>query len=187
MRRRFNKKYRVYDVCDQCGMRLALTYVHFNNGYAYASDGHILVRVPLSSLLPENSDEERDGLNGFSINWKTLRTIYNYDFIKVERDNEADTCRIVIYQDDNMLNEISFKLRKTESIDGLPDMEKVLAASNDAEPVSRIGISPERLAKLCKAIAIDKIVVLKFYGERKAIRVTNIRDGSLAIIMPMII
>ena len=49
MRRRFNKKYRVYDVCDQYGMRLALTYVHFNNGYAYVA-GTFQVQEEIDNL-----------------------------------------------------------------------------------------------------------------------------------------
>lgn len=180
---RFNfvKEYKLFNACSiDDRFRNAMMMVHFINGYAYASDSHILVRVPLSSCTSFiEGEEEWKRLNGFSIHWRVLKTIYGYNNIRVERDDDAGTCHIVT---DIEGHAVSFKLQRTEDVHPLK-FEEVLARNEAIEPVKRIGINPHLLLKLAEAINL-KNVGLYFRGERNAIRIENKLDGSVAIIMP---
>lgn len=183
MKERFNfsKDYKLYSACScDDGLRPAMEMVHFIDGYAYASDSHILIKVPLSSCLALVDEDERKMLDGYSIHGKVLKLIYGFDTIHIERDDETGDCRILTKMEGH---EISFKLQRTEEVHP-PKFESVLANNNCAEAVEKIGINPKLLLRAAEAINIHLNAGLVFRGERNAFRIENKLDGGIAIIMP---
>ena len=55
--RNFNKKYQLWKACGfHYDFRTGMHYISFANGYAYATDSHILVRARLTDI--SNFDEQ---------------------------------------------------------------------------------------------------------------------------------
>ena len=84
----FLKKFKLYDVCSDDG-RENLEYVHFINGYAYASDAHIIVRVPLS-VCTSFSEDEYKKLNGYSIHFSLLKMLMQFEVVNIDDGIDLD-------------------------------------------------------------------------------------------------
>ena len=179
----FSSRYKLYNACDKVNYRACMECVNFRDGYAYASDSTILVRVPLFSLLPD-LEEQRDFLNGFSIHWKVFKTICGYEKIRIERNDGAGTCHIVATDHGH---EISFRLLSSVEVTP-PDYEKVFerAKARPEDPIHKIGIKPGHLARLAAAINLEK-ATLNFRGMNGEVCIENALDGCAAIIMPLYI
>lgn len=178
----FNKAFKLYKACAEDELRPAMEMVHFKNGAAYASDSHILIRVPLASCMEGLEQEDREKLNGFSIHGKILKIIYGFDMIEIIRDEEADTCRIRAKKD--KFN-IDFWLQRTSEV-GAPNFDKVLYEKRDAEPTDKIGISVKFLYRLSEAVNITKMS-MKIYSSRTGILIHDEITGVDALIMPFIV
>lgn len=179
----FNKSYKLYEACATDKFRPAMEMVHFKDGFAYASDSHILVRVPLMACIIGLDEEEFEKLNGFSIHWKVLKKLFAYDRIWIDRDDEAGTC---IVRTELEGHEISIELKPQSELK-VPDFETVINNKKDAEAVSKLGISPKMLAKLGSAINLSDRITLNIAGQKNAIHITDMMTGSVAVIMPVMV
>lgn len=178
----FDKAFKLYDACAEDEIRPAMEMVHFKDGAAYASDSHILIRVPLVSCMEGLEQEDREKLNGFSIHGKILKLIYGFDMIEIIRDEEADTCCIRAKKD--KFN-IDFWLQKTSEV-GAPDFDKVLNEKHEEEQTSKIGINAKLLYRLSKAVNINNIA-MKIYSSRTGILIHDEMTGVDALIMPFMV
>ncbi|MBR4758016.1 MAG: hypothetical protein IK084_04325 [Bacteroidaceae bacterium] len=188
----FKKEYNLPLACDNSGK--ALDNVFFKDGYAYASNAHILARVPLSLCLglPQ---EEAEKLNGFCIPGEILKALYKYDVIHIESGESVDeetgepipTCTIRIsYEDCN----ISLALARN-SVVKMPKFEEILKSDSVRTPVKNIGVSVELMHDLSKALNI-KSVNMRFTTADKKIYISaaaGIEDEwnqPIGIIMPVL-
>lgn len=179
---RFNKQYQLWKACGKNELRPALEYVCFDNGYAYASDGHILARVNINTLTSLLSDEEKQMLNGYCIHAEVFKVLLRYDNVKIVQDDDGVTIVCYVHW-----NNISIKLVEKKTI-GAPDYEKTLKAEGESHPIEKIGIDKNFLNNLTDAIGL-KSVKMDFYSESAKIIVSPINEDYLDIkglIMPIL-
>lgn len=177
----FRKEYQLWKACGKkSDDRPALEYVLFDNGYAYASNAHILAKVSLKTLAYLD-DGDYEKLNGYCIHADALKLLAHYDNIQIEDDGE--TLSIVCHIRENT---ITFGLTRKESIIP-PDYEAVLKAEGEHMPIEKIGIEKTFLNNLTDAIGLKR-VKMDFYSESSKIIVTPINEDYLdvkGLIMPI--
>lgn len=82
-RHNFNRCLRMDLACSRNDyFRPVFSYIHFKDGYAYASDTHILVKNNLSECSTF-TDEEIEKLDGKFIGSKAYKSILSYDMVQV--------------------------------------------------------------------------------------------------------
>lgn len=179
---RFRKEFKLWKACEKKGTtRICLEYVCFDNGYAYASDGHILAKIPLKTLTTFE-DDEINCLNGYCIHADAYRLLTHYDNIHIGTKGD-DTLTLVC---DIRENTLTFGLVKKEKI-APPNFESVLKAEGEHKPIEKIGIEKTFLNNLTDAIGFSR-VKLDFYSESSKIIVTPINDDFTdvkGLIMPI--
>lgn len=176
--KRIRKEFQIWKACEKHDKeREGLEYVVFDNGYAYATDAHILARVD-TSLLTGLEPEEVALLNGYAIHAKALKTMASFDNISVD-DGPAFLCRI-------RHNTVRFELCKKDDINA-PDFEQVLKEEGEHHPIEKIGVESEFLSRLTAAIGNSR-VKMEFYTESSRIIVKPINEifNVKGLIMPIL-
>lgn len=194
-RHNFLKEFKLYEAtAKEDHLRPEMERVHFLGGNAYATDAHVLVRVPLS-VCAAFEPEEAAALNGFCIHRKLLKMIYGFDRVKVERTmttedaygNMLEEAQVVVYITVVFQAEqIRFRLERS-SLPFVEQFEKLLQSETTRNPLSRIGINTSLLAKVSAALNME-LVSMDFTtasGKIYITSTTSISDGSVAIIMPV--
>jgi hypothetical protein len=191
----FLKKFKLYDVCSDDGME-NLEYVHFINGYAYASDAHIIVRVPLS-VCTSFSEDEYKKLNGYSIHFSLLKMLMQFEVVNIDEgidlDDKGETFNYIELTATRGENDVKVVLRRYEDRDKnliqAPNFEGVIQRGRENEvPVSSIGFRIKLLKTLSAAMG-QEIIFLRFTKANGYIYVIPEDEtiaGTIGIIMPVI-
>lgn len=190
----FLSKCRLWDACNkggEDGLRPALEYVFFENGYAYASNAHILVRVPITHVSTL-ADDSLSLLEGHGIHGPLLKRLVHLWPLRVEKEdiidkdgNEREMVYIYAYDGEN---EIRVTLTNTEQIKP-PRMDEMFEITGEREPVHKVGLSQKMLNRLTSALGTTKIK-MEFVSEKTKILVTPLEVehiGAEGLIMPMIV
>lgn len=82
IRKNFMKSLRMDLACNNDFFRPILNYVYFKDGYAYASDSHILVKNKLQECS-SFAEEEIERLNGKFISSKAYKAILAFDTVNI--------------------------------------------------------------------------------------------------------
>ena len=86
LRINFEKSYKLWQACEEDGsVDDKFEYVYFLNGYAYASNRHIVAKVPLgmcTSFMPEDYAK----LNNHRIHRTMLKTLCSFNIVQVKED-----------------------------------------------------------------------------------------------------
>ena len=189
----FLKKFKLYDVCHGDELREYLQYVHFVNGYAYASDAHIIVRVPLSVCTAFDEDEYKK-LDGFSIQAPLLKMLMQYEVVNIEDgvnlDEKGETFHYVELTASMGDNEVKVILKRYDNPKiHIPNFEEIISAARENEvPISSIGFRIKLLKTLAAAMG-QEIIFLRFTKSNGKIYVTPEDEtiaGTIGIIMPVI-
>lgn len=160
--------------CANDETRPVMNCVHFENGFAYASDGHILVRNKIEECALLN-DSQIEMLNGKNLHRDSYKQLIKYDTIIVSEDGiEAKKNGQTAF----------FYFDKTET--KYPNAEAAIqnALNNPSAPMSQIGINTTYLIKLNKALFNSSACRYQFTGENSAIILQSLDSDSLGIIMP---
>ena len=191
----FLKKFKLYDVCSDDG-RENLEYVHFINGYAYASDAHIIVCVPLS-VCTSFSEDEYKKLNGYSIHFSLLKMLMQFEVVNIDDgidlDDKGETFYYIELTATMGENDVKVVLRRYEDKDKnliqAPNFEEVIQQGRENEvPVSSIGFRIKLLKTLAAAMG-QEIIFLRFTkanGKIYVIPEDETIAGTIGIIMPVI-
>lgn len=84
-KKNFNHKVKMHLACRDDETTPALSCIYFKNGFAYASDGHILVRNRISEM--SNFDEQEiQALDGKFLSGKSYKEILKYDDVLISED-----------------------------------------------------------------------------------------------------
>lgn len=172
----FNKDVKMQFACSSDNLHPSLSCVYFKNGFAYATEAHILVKNSLqecSSL----SDEQIELLDDKFLPSKSFANILKYDTIIVSEDGiEAtkNTDKAFFY----FAKDLNF-----------PNAEKVIQDSLNKQkvPTPEIGLSIEKLVKLNGALSGSDQCKMQFTGENSVIILQSMEQSSLGIIMPITI
>lgn len=178
--RGFYPQYKLAECCEKGGScRPEMEYIHFENGYAYATDAHVCVRVKVADISNFN-DEEIERLNGQNLLAKAFKEIQKNGHVVVE-DGQI-VC-------DNMYNKTVYELLPDgEANFHFPNVASIMQSTLDRKDggTTHIGISAELVSKLQKATDC-RLMRFDFNGEANAIKVTPAATkvlDFLAIIMP---
>ena len=193
----FLNGYKLYEAASEKDLlRPEMERIHFLGGFAYATDAHILVRVPLS-ICTSFEPEEAAELNGFCIHRKLLKMIYGFDRVKIERTMTAEDAYGNLLEDAQVVvyitvvfqgQQIRFRLERS-NLPFVEQFEKILQSEGERRPLSRIGLNTRLLSKVSAAMNME-LVSMDFTTESNKIYITStnaLNSGAMAIIMPVMV
>ena len=180
-----NKNFKIWLAVANDELRHTMGFIHFANGYAYASDSHILAKIPIEELIDFTLDPERSIdeyiaiLNGCSFQgaiWKKIAGCK--DMMKLYPPHaEGDSPYIRVFATDGQ--DIIYPFAKKDYYKAM-DFESVLKRQGGETPISRICLSSGRLHKLSQALGTD-CIKMEFNGESRVIFVRPESPVSNAI------
>lgn len=149
----FNKKVQMHLACSVDDFRPETQCIFFNNGFAYATDTHILVRNRISEISGLN-ESEIEALNGKFLHADFYRDMLKYDSIMIAE--EGIEC--------GKGNDKAFFYFST--FEKYPDAEKVLqdALNKQAVPLPQFSFDMKLMQRLNKALYKSDSCTATFKG-----------------------
>ena len=172
-------KHALHKVCGKDELRPAFDYIWFHNGFSYATNGHVAVKIPTNEIFT-NDDEACKLLDGKLIHldiWRMMvfgkHCLVSTDgFIKFALNSKQLPSLTVPFSPQNEMK--------------MPNIDSVWMEKKDAQPLHRIGVNPTILKNATDALAIST-ADLYLQAENKAILVTHRSTDGQAIVMPVMI
>lgn len=166
---------KIYKCCsgDKDEIRAWVRAVHFKNNYAYASDGHILVRTSLDYQRVINPEI----LEGKSIHMDNFKEVIKFEIAECCPDGIA--CK-------NTDGQSAFYEYFEMGDVKVPDFDSVFPPESKTESIDFIGINPKLVERITSAMySDDGVFRFKFTGKATAIVVTSTGyTDQVGIIMP---
>lgn len=177
----FTKEFKLWKACATDALRPAMEHILFKNGYAYASDAHVLVRVPLEECTTFE-EEERALLDDCLIHKSMLKYIVGFDIVRVEKDEDGSVCLKARAGE----NTVTVKLGKNGDVLKYPDAEALLQSKKERTPVQKMGFDQKLLASLTDALGTNRLK-FEFSDEKSAVFVRPVSEisNAIGIIMPI--
>lgn len=161
--------------------RQHLQYIQIKGGFVYATNCHILARIPVNDIFGEqfNKDDEFYILGD---DWKKQGFYKLTDFKKNGNLLEGYNNKWQLQGIIKMLNKDEF-----DNIGRFPDCENVIySTEKPLEAVSQISFNPSLFMDLSEALGepLDKLQ-LNFYGKLKTIQIKPKNSQKLGILTPI--
>ena len=161
--------------------RQHLKYIQIKGGYIYATNCHILARIPINEVFGDTFTSE-DEFYILGEDWKKQGFYKCQDFKKNGNLLEA-------YDKKWNLQGIIKMKDKTEfqNIGNFPNCESVIySADQPTEAVDKIGFNPSLLMDLVEALGEDMgRFIFNFFGPLKTIQIKHKDSQKLGILMPI--
>lgn len=162
----FYPEYKLNECADK--EREVLSYIHFENGYAYASNGRVAIRAKIE-YISTFKGEELELLEDKSIGMKEFKALLEYENVQVEETG--------------FNRQQEFKFPDAENI-----VEQTKANLCEADEINSTGLDVTLLNKLSKSMG-ETVLRFDFNGNG-AILVRSARNALSAenitgIIMPV--
>lgn len=175
----FNKDVYMHLACAKDDFRSVMQHIYFKDGFAYASDAHILVKNDLTACSNLDPDQI-ELLDGKLLHADHYKNILKYDTIVVSEEG------IEAKKDQN---KAFFYFTESEKY---PNAEKVLndALNHTSIPMSQIGFDVKLIQRISKALCTDNRFKFTFKGEGAPVICENLNSDYLnciGIIMPQMI
>lgn len=175
----FNKKVQMHLACAKDGLIIQMKCVYFKSGYAYATDGVVLVRNRLDEMSTfEQADIE--ALDGKHLPAQFYKDILKYDDCLISDEgiecHKGDDKAFFYFMD--FKDDVKY-----------PNADKVLedALNNMTVPLPTIAFDFQNMERLRKALSgIDQCVAM-FKGTNKPIVFQSVNglSGSVGLICPI--
>ena len=177
----FKKDFQLWKACATDIIRPVMEYILFKDGYAYASDSHILVRVPLDECTTFEEDQ-RSLLDGCLIHKSMLKYIVGFDIVRVEKSEDG----AVYLEARTGENTVKVQLGKNGDVLMYPNAEEILKGSDDRTPIQKIGFNPKFIASLTAALGTD-LLRFEFTSDNSAVFVRPVSavSNAVGVIMPI--
>ncbi len=189
-RRNFGSVFRLHRCCaTNRDERQFARYIHFRDGYAYASDAHILVRADIATISYNLFDEEEIAhLNGKAIHADCFKQLLQESFVTIDQQG--------FHAKDDEGNEIIYCTRDLSAPDPetgeatvrVPDFAKIFDELGERKETDALGLNSKYLERLVDAMGGDGAVRIDMNGT-KAMRVTHIStqgiDDIQGVLMPI--
>ena len=183
----FYPNFKIHKVCATDELRQAMCYVFFKDGKAYATDSHVAIAAPLSTIS-NFTDEEKELLEGKLIHATQFAQLLTMRNVNIELLGE----KICFYCTTKAGMTVIIPLLDEEAIGKFPNVESVMTeaarnAKDEKDPINRVGLKASILADIASAMNAD---FMHFYFGHKdrAIVVRNYTYPEIhAIMMPCII
>jgi len=166
-------------------IRPHLGYIQIKGGFAYATNCHILAKVPLCELFGKESELNKDDYHFYieAKEWQKNK-FYNGSTFTLDGGNYLEALDIK----GNRLGTIKIVTQpQFDNIGRFPDCESVIYSSEQpTEAVDIISFNPSLLSTLCEALGGNSTkFIFTFFGRLKTIQVRNKHDLSFGILMPI--
>jgi len=166
---------KLYECCANDELRPMMQCIHFMNGFAYASDGIVMIK----QTLDLHSVINKENLEGKAIHRDSYKVIMSFEIVEATEDGlycKSTSGQTAFFNYFDPLGE------KT------PNFEAMLTRKG-ITGLTFIGINPEHLSRLAKAIYNpSNNMRMQFTGINTAILIDCPGiDGQEAILMPRII
>jgi hypothetical protein len=146
---------------DKNNLRKNLEYVWFLNGYAYATNGKVLIKQELRI----NHVQYMELLNGHGIHWTVFKKLMNYPDVVADFEG--------IKTPDGVLYPYAIPELKPYNFDAY-----IIDPYLGGEPVNVLGIDYKLISCAGECLyGRDHLLKLEFNGESCLIRVTNITEN----------
>lgn len=161
--------------------------IWFSNGFAYASNSHILVRAIVKNISTF-TDEEIALLDGKKIMGDLFKQLLKHEYVEIREDGfyAQEENKEAIYRFDTNEN---IKAPKFEKI-----IQKGIEGTKHGIPLSAIGISANEFKNLTKAMGAEgslfNKLALRFTSPGSAImvdRLNEINQTIVGLIMPVLL
>ncbi len=155
----FNPRFKLHNACrtDE-GYYPRLQYVHFRNGFAYASNAYVLVRARITEIcnLPDHAVKM---LDGYSIRREDFERLLKYDHFTVSEDGILN---VQISANSRIQIEME-RIGDLPNFDGLLDNQGAVSVNED------VCVNPLRLMQMFDAMGADDEdkIVFRFCGAGK--------------------
>jgi hypothetical protein len=166
---------KLYEVCSNDELRPIFMCVHFKDGFAYASDAHMIVK----QSLEYHSIVNPELLDGKSIHKDNYKAIMQFEIAT------CDASGVQCMDNDGRTAFFEYFDRKGIEV---PNFDTVLKPVGQ-KSIEFIGINPDYLHKLSKAMhSTSGALRLQFQGVDRAILVDAVGiDNQCGVIMPAIL
>ena len=180
-RRNFDKKVKMHLACaPKNDVRKAMTCIYFKDGFAYATDGSVLVKNRISEISAF-SEEEIAALDG-----KMLPAEHYKDILKYDECLISDEGIEAVKGDDR-----AFFYFKDPGDDHFPNADKVLqdALNRTAVPMPEIGFNIRLMKRMAEALSNFDQCKAMFKGAGLPIVFQSIMEdvSSVGVLMPVMI
>lgn len=169
-------------------MRPVFCYVLFSNGYAYATDGHIIVKQKFSLIFNEVLVEGVENLNGKAMHAKLFENLITADLLKFDETGVTATySKYACKYEYSKLPEG----RTFESWDKVIN-DALINTKLTGSVLNVIGLNPKIASRLYGCLVMDesRAVIHKYQDQHKAIVVTAMgvpETDQVALLMPVMI
>jgi len=166
-RRNFSKSVKLYDITANDELRPAMQCVCFKDGYAYATEAHMLIKAKIEDIC--NFDPEEIAiLEGKMVSGASLKRICSHNEIQVTNDGFVAT--------DNTGSKIIYTFADENVVGNFPNCEKVLAEAMNSplHPKDIIGINYGMLDTLTNAMGCKDNAKLEIRNNGNTIVVTSL-------------
>lgn len=179
-RKNFDKKVKMHIACGKDETRPLMRYVYFKDGFAYATDGFILVRNRIEEMSTFD-EEEIAAMDGKLLPAEHYKDILKYDECLIsdegiEAVKGADRAFFYFKEPDGGL---------------YPDTDKALrdALAVPTVPMPEIGFYVENMSRMAQALSNFDQCKAMFKGAGKPIVFQSIVEGvsSVGLLMPLYI
>ena len=180
-RRNFDKKVKMHLACaPKDSPRKTMTCIYFKDGFAYATDGCILVKNRISEISTF-SEEEIAALDGKMLPAEHYKDILKYDECLISDEGIEATKK-----DDR-----AFFYFKDPGDGHYPDADRVMqdALNRRTVPMPEIGFNIKLMKRMAEALSNFDLCKAMFKGEGQPIVFQSIMEGvsSVGALMPVMI
>lgn len=165
--------------------RKHLQYIQIKGGFAYATDCHVMVKMPLSELFGKESELNQPDYH-FYIDAKEWQKNKFYNGVRFLLD--AGNYLEATDHKDNKLGVIKIVTQpEFDHIGRFPDCDSVIYSSEQpTEAIDTISFNPSLLSTLCEALGgSENKFIYTFFGRLKTIQVRNAENLCFGILMPI--
>lgn len=152
----FNKKVKMHEACANDGLRPVMECIYFKDGYAYASDGHILVKNKVSEIS-SISEEQIAQLDNVYLHKDIYKKILEFDLIDISA--EGIECQ--------KESKKAFFYFQTFEDSKYPNADKVLEdmLNQPTATIPKCGFNVKYLSRLHKALPDSDSFYFRFKGD----------------------
>ena len=180
-RKNFDKKVQMHLACvKNDDLRKTMSCVYFKDGFAYATDGIVLVKNRLSEMSTFD-ESEIAALDGKFLPAEHYKDILKYDECLISEDGIE-----TVKEDDR-----TFFYFKDFGEEKFPKADEVLqyALNKKTVPLPQIGFNIKHMERLAKAMCRFEECVATFKGVNEPIVFSSIMPdmSSVGVIMPILI
>ena len=172
----FNKKVQMHLACSKKNeLHREMECVYFNNGFAYACDGHILAKNRISEISGLE-EHEISALDGKFLHADFYKDMLKYDNIMIAEDG---------IECSKGNDKVFFYFSEFEKY---PDAEKILQGNLNMQttPIPQVRFNMKMIQRLNKALYESDQCVATFKGENNPIIFDSMIDviSSVGVLMP---